>query len=108
MTEHNHGAPLTDLQLRAKALEAVLIDKGLVDEATLDAITDHWENKVGPHIGAQIVARAWADPDFKRDLLEDGSATIAKLDFPAARARAGPENSIVSPYNASSRLWTGV
>jgi nitrile hydratase len=81
MAAHNHGAPLTDLQLRVKALEAVLTDKGLVDEATLDTLTDHYENKVGPHIGAQIVARAWTDPDFKKDLLDDGSAAIASLGF---------------------------
>ena len=81
MAEHNHGAPLSDLQLRVKALEAVLTEKGLVDEATLDTITDHYENKVGPHIGAQIVARAWTEPDFKRDLLEDSSASIASMGF---------------------------
>ena len=81
MAAHSHGAPLTDLQLRVKALEAVLTDKGLVDEATLDTLTDHYENKVGPHIGAQIVARAWTDPDFKKNLLDDGSATIASLGF---------------------------
>ena len=81
MAEHNHGAPLSDLQLRVKALEKILTDKGLVDEETLDALSDHYENKVGPHIGAQIVARAWTDPDFKRDLLADASATIARLGF---------------------------
>jgi nitrile hydratase subunit alpha len=81
MAEHNHGAPLSDLQLRVKALEAVLSEKGLVDEATLDALSDHYEHKVGPHIGAQIVARAWTDPGFKKELLEDGSSAIAKLGF---------------------------
>jgi nitrile hydratase len=81
MAEHNHGAPLSDLQLRVKALEAVLTEKGLVDEATLDTITDHYENKVGPHIGAQVVARAWTEPDFKRELLEDSSASIASMGF---------------------------
>ena len=81
MAEHNHGAPLSDLQLRVKALEAVLTEKGLVDEATLDTLTDHYENKVGPHIGAQVVARAWTEPDFKRDLLEDSSASIASMGF---------------------------
>ena len=81
MAEHNHGAPLSDLQLRVKALEAVLTEKGLVDEATLDTLTDHYENKVGPHIGAQVVARAWTEPDFKRELLEDGSASIASMGF---------------------------
>ena len=81
MAEHNHGAPLPDVELRVKALENILTEKGLVDEATLDAITDHYENKVGPHIGAQVVAKAWTDPDFKQELLSDGSAAIAKLGF---------------------------
>lgn len=81
MAKHNHGAPLTDIQLRVKALESVLTEKGLVDEATLDALTDHYENKVGPHIGAQVVARAWTDPVFKNELLSDASTTIEKLGF---------------------------
>lgn len=81
MAEHNHGAPLSEIQLRVKALEAVLTEKGLVDEATLDTLTDHYEHKVGPHIGAQVVARAWTDPDFKQALKEDGSAAIASMGF---------------------------
>jgi hypothetical protein len=70
MAEHNHGAPLTNLQLRVKALEAVLAEKGLVDEATLDALTDHYENKVGPHIGAQ------AGASWKRLFLHRRDAAI--------------------------------
>tara|TARA_R110001599_G_scaffold353861_1_gene600701 strand:+ start:36240 stop:36851 length:612 start_codon:yes stop_codon:yes gene_type:complete len=81
MAKHKHGAPLSDLQLRVKALEAVLREKALVDEEALDALTDHYENKVGPHIGAELVARAWTDPQFKRDLLEDASATVAALGY---------------------------
>jgi nitrile hydratase len=81
MSRHNHGAPLSDLQLRVKALEAVLREKGLVDEEALDALTDHYENKVGPHIGAELVARAWTDPQFKRELLEDASSTVAALGY---------------------------
>ena len=79
MSEHDHHAPLPDVELRVRALEAVLKEKGLVDEATLDTVIDHYENKVGPHIGAQVVARAWTDPDFKARLLADGSATIAEI-----------------------------
>ncbi|MDJ0928493.1 MAG: nitrile hydratase subunit alpha [Gammaproteobacteria bacterium] len=79
MSEHDHSAPLPDVELRVRALEAVLKEKGLVDEATLDTVIDHYENKVGPHIGAQVVARAWTDPDFKARLLADGSATIAEI-----------------------------
>jgi nitrile hydratase len=70
---------LSDIQLRVKALEAVLTEKGLVDQVTLDTIIDNYENKVGPHLGAQVVARAWTDPDFKARLLADGSATIAEV-----------------------------
>jgi nitrile hydratase len=69
------------VQLRVKALESLLTEKGLVDEATLDVIIDHYERKVGPHVGAEVVARAWADPDFKAQLLDDGSAAIAEMGF---------------------------
>jgi len=79
MTNTRHRAPLSDIQLRVKALEAVLTEKGLVDQVTLDTIIDNYENKVGPHLGAQVVARAWTDPDFKARLLADGSATIAEV-----------------------------
>jgi nitrile hydratase len=79
MTNTRHRAPLSDIQLRVKALEAVLTEKGLVDQVTLDTIIDNYENKVGPHLGAQVVARAWTDSDFKARLLADGSATIAEV-----------------------------
>ncbi len=79
MAESNHRAPLSDVQLRVKALESLLIEKGMVDQAALDAIIDNYENKVGPHIGAGIVARAWTDPDFKARLLEDASTTLAEM-----------------------------
>ena len=81
MAKHNHRAPLSDVQLRVKALESVLTEKGLVDETTLDAVIDHYEHKVGPHVGAEVVARAWTDPDFKAKLLGDGSAAIAEMGF---------------------------
>lgn len=75
----NHRAPLSDVQLRVKALEFLLAEKGLVDQVTLDAIIDNYENKVGPHLGAKVVARAWTDPEFKSRLLSDGSAAIAEM-----------------------------
>ena len=78
MSIASHKAPLSDVQLRVKALEAVLTEKGLIDQATIDVIIDNYENKVGPHLGAQLVARAWTDPDFKSRLLSNGSATIAE------------------------------
>ena len=79
MTESAHRAPLSDIQLRVKVLESLLIEKKVVNQEALDAIIDHFENKVGPHIGASIVAKAWADPEFKAKLLEDASAILAEL-----------------------------
>jgi nitrile hydratase len=79
--EGEHGAPLSDLQLRVKALESLLIDKGLVDPAALDVLIDTYETKVGPRNGARVVARAWVDPEFKQRLLADGTAAVAEFGF---------------------------
>jgi len=80
--EHReHGAPLTDVELRVRALESLLVDKGLVEPAALDALIDTYETKVGPRNGAKIVARAWVDPVYKRRLLEDGTAAVAEFGF---------------------------
>jgi nitrile hydratase len=79
--EGEHGAPLSDLQLRVKALESLLIDKGLVDPAALDVLIDTYETKVGPRNGARVVARAWVDPEFKQRLLADGTSAIAEFGF---------------------------
>ena len=69
------------MALRVKALESLLVEKGLVDPAALDAIVDHYEHKVGPRNGAHVVARAWTDPAYKARLLEDATAAIAELGF---------------------------
>jgi nitrile hydratase len=79
--EGEHGAPLSDLQLRVKALESLLIDKGLVDPAALDILIDTYETKVGPRNGARVVARAWVDPAFKQRLLADGTSAIGEFGF---------------------------
>jgi nitrile hydratase len=80
--EHReHGAPLSAVELRVRALESLLVDKGLVDPAALDALIDTYETKVGPRNGARIVARAWVDAAFKRRLLEDGTAAVAEHGF---------------------------
>jgi len=80
--EHReHDAPLTEVELRVRALESLLVDKGLVDPAALDAIIDTYETKVGPRNGAKIVAHAWVDPDYRRRLLEDGTAAVAEYGF---------------------------
>jgi len=79
--DHDHTEPPSDIELRVKALESLLVDKGLVDPAALDALIDTYEHKVGPRNGAKVVARAWADPAFKAALLEDATAAIASLGF---------------------------
>lgn len=78
MSKNGHKAPLSDVQLRVKALESLLLEKNYVKQETLDAIIDKYENKVGPHLGAKLVARAWKDPAFKKRLLEDSPAVIAE------------------------------
>jgi nitrile hydratase len=71
-----HDKPLSGPALRVKALESLLVDKGLVDPKALDAVIDFYETKVGPHNGARIVARAWTDPAYKRRLLTDATAAM--------------------------------
>jgi nitrile hydratase subunit alpha len=78
---HRHNAPLSDTALRVKALESLLIEKGLVDPAALDAIVETYEKKIGPRNGARVVAKAWSDPAYKARLLEDATAAIAELGY---------------------------
>ena len=79
---HPHGnRPLTDPELRVKALEQVLTEKGLVDAAAVDALIETYETKVGPHNGARVVARAWVDRDYRQRLLTDGTRAIAELGY---------------------------
>jgi nitrile hydratase len=77
--DHEHGSELSETQLRVRALETVLTEKGYVDPAALDLIVEAYETKVGPHTGARVVAKAWSDPAFKRALLEDGSKAVRSL-----------------------------
>jgi nitrile hydratase subunit alpha len=79
--DHAHQAAPSDLTLRVKALESLLVEKGLVDRATLDALIDTYEHKVGPRNGARVVARAWIDPAYKQRLLNDATAAIAELGY---------------------------
>jgi nitrile hydratase len=80
--DHDHGQhPPSDMELRVKALESLLVEKGLVDPAALDAIVDHFEHKVGPRNGARVVARAWIDPSYRARLQEDATAAIAELGY---------------------------
>ena len=79
--DHHHQAVPSDIALRVKALESLLVEKGMVDPAALDALIDAYENKIGPRNGARVVARAWVDPDYKARLLSDGTAAIAELGY---------------------------
>jgi len=76
---HEHGSELSEMQLRVRALETILTQKGYVDPKALDFIIDAYETKIGPHIGARIVAKAWAEPDFKRHLIADATAAVSSL-----------------------------
>jgi len=82
---HDHAEPHSllpsDPELRARALETILVQKGLVDPAALNALIDTYQNDIGPQNGARVVARAWLDPAFKARLLTDATATIAELGF---------------------------
>ncbi len=77
--DHPHSLLPPDPALRVKALETILTAKGLVDPAAMAAILDIYETKVGPHLGAQVVARAWADPAFRARLFENANAAMAEL-----------------------------
>ena len=84
--DHRHhraheARPLPDPELRVRALESLLTEKGLVDSAALDAIIDFYETRIGPHNGARVVTRAWMDREFKVRLLRSASAAIAELGF---------------------------
>src|SRR5229473_2638798 len=77
--DHDHGSELGEMQLRVRALETILAEKGYVDPKALDLIIEAYETKIGPHNGARVVARAWIDPDFKRRLLEDATEAANSL-----------------------------
>ena len=79
--DHDHTQPPVDIELRVRALESLLQEKGLIDPAALDELIDTYEHKVGPRNGAQVVARAWSDPEYKRRLMENATAAIAELGF---------------------------
>ena len=77
----DHSDVPSDPALRVRALESVLVEKGLVDPEALDVLVDTFENRVGPRNGAQVVARAWVDPDYRRRLLDDGTAAMGEFGF---------------------------
>jgi nitrile hydratase subunit alpha len=84
--DHNHddgheGSALSPIALRVKALESLLVEKGYVDPAALDAIVETYETRVGPRNGARVVAKAWSDAQYKARLLDDATAAIASLGY---------------------------
>lgn len=99
MTDHDHDdhdhyatpasrRPRSEMELRTMALEAALVEKGLVATDAVDALLDKVEHEIGPHHGARVVAHAWVDPAFKERLLADGTAAIAELGI------SGPEGNV--------------
>ena len=83
--DHHHPSPRTPVEDRVDALEALLVEKGVLDPATVDAVVEYYEHAVGPMNGARVVARAWVDAEYRARLLENGTAAIAELGF------GGPE-----------------
>jgi nitrile hydratase len=83
--DHHHPAPLSPVEARARTLEELLTEKGIIQPDVLDAVVTAYERDIGPMNGAKVVARAWVDPEYKRRLLADGTAAIAELGF------GGPE-----------------
>jgi nitrile hydratase len=79
--DHPHPSPLSDMDLRVRALETLLVDKGYVDPAALDVLIETYEHRVGPHNGARVVARAWADPAYRERLRADATAAVAELGY---------------------------
>jgi len=77
--DHGHGSELSEMQLRVRALETLLSEKGYVDPAALDRIIEAYETRIGPHNGARAVAKAWADPDFRQRLLANATEAVGSL-----------------------------
>lgn len=90
--DHDYTELPSDITLRVKALESLLISKGLVDASALDEIIDTYEHKVGPRNGAHLVAKAWVDPEFKKLLIEDATAAALSLGY---RGRQGEHLKLV-------------
>ncbi|WP_299410021.1 nitrile hydratase subunit alpha [uncultured Roseobacter sp.] len=78
---HPHNKPLSDVELRVKALESILTEKELIDPEAIDLIVETYETKIGPRNGARVVAKAWSDPAYKERLLSDATAAISELGF---------------------------
>ena len=89
--DHAHSHLPSDPELRVKAVETLLLNKGLIDSKTLDELIDTYENRIGPKNGAKVVAKAWVDPEYKKRLLNDATSAIRELSY---QGRQG-ENMVV-------------
>jgi nitrile hydratase len=89
MADHHHPEALAPVEARIAAIEAVLVEKGILDVDAVDQIVAHFEDNLGPMNGARVVARAWTDPEYRTRLLADGTAAVAELGF------GGPEGEYV-------------
>src|SRR5690349_11889575 len=78
---HDEGSELSEIELRVRALESILVEKGYVDPAAIDALVETYETKIGPRNGAKVVAKAWSDPAYRDWLRADATAAIASLGF---------------------------
>ena len=79
--DHDHGSDLDEMTLRVRALETILLEKGYIEPAAIDALIEAYEKKIGPRNGAHVVAKAWADPKFKEWLIKDGTAAMESLGY---------------------------
>ncbi len=79
--DHAHASELTEMQLRVRALETILTEKGYIEPAALDELIETYETRIGPRNGARVVARAWVDPTFRQWLFADGTAAIGSLGY---------------------------
>ena len=77
--DHNEGSNLSEIELQVRAIETILIEKGYIETAALDRIIELYETKIGPHIGAQVIAKAWTDSSFRQSLFENASKAIGTL-----------------------------
>ncbi len=85
MSSDGIPGPNSETALRVKALESLLLEKGLIETSAIDELIDMFENRLGPWNGAKVVARAWTDPDYKARLLQNGTAAIAEMGFEAVQ-----------------------
>ncbi len=100
MNDNNNAFP-TEMELKVKALESLLVEKSLVDPAALDELIDTYQNRVGPKNGAKVIARAWTDPQFKSWLHEDATAAITSMGF---TGRQGEHMKIVENSSVTHNL----